>query len=251
MPGVRTNNERRADSRVKIALFSDIHANHPALRSALADAERRGTKRVFVAGDLVGDGPHPADVVHLLREREIPCIRGNVDRQVLQAAREEGKDHESSKDRNRAWTARQLEREALDWLDGLPAEREVEIAGAIFRIVHGSPLSDTDYIYPSITSRGLRSKLEGDAPDLLVCGHSHVPFTKRVAGVRVVNCGSVGRPADGDPRGSYALADLEDGRVRRSTIIRFPYPVDEVMQAMREREVPGVDPDEYRRGVKE
>ena len=202
-------------------------------------------------GDLVGDGPHPAEVVGLLREREIPCIRGNVDRQVLQVSREEGKDHTSSKDRNRAWTARQLEPDALDWLDQLPSEREVEIAGVAVHIVHGSPLSDTDYIYPSITPRGLRGKLEGDAPDLLVCGHSHVPFTKNVAGVRVANCGSVGRPADGDPRGSYALVDLENGRVQRSTIIRFGYPVDEVVRAMREREVPGVDPDEYRRGVKE
>ena len=247
---MRINDERRASRVVRIALFSDVHANALALRSALADAERRGADRIFVAGDLVGDGPHPAEVVGLLGEREIPCIRGNVDRQVLQAAREEG-EAESDKDRNRAWTARQLQPDVLEWLDELPPEREVKIAGNAVRIVHGSPLSDTDYIYPSITPRGLRGKLEGDAPDLLVCGHSHVPFTKKVAGVRVVNCGSVGRPADGDPRGSYALVDLEDGNVQRSTIIRFEYPVDEVVRAMREREVPGVDPDEYRRGVKE
>jgi predicted phosphodiesterase len=119
-------------------------------------------------------------------------------------------------------------------------------------VVHGSPLGDTDYIYPSLTPEGLRAKLaEREArPVLLVSGHSHVPFVRQVDGVMVVNCGTVGRPADGDPRGSLAVVEVREAEGIRASILRFEYPVGEVVEAMQERGVPGVDPDEYLQGVK-
>jgi predicted phosphodiesterase len=118
--------------------------------------------------------------------------------------------------------------------------------------VHGSPRSDTDYIYPSLTAEALRQKLEGvgTQPALLACGHSHVPFAARVGGVSVVNCGSVGRPADGDPRGSFALADISDGNLPKINIVRFAYPMRELEQALLSRRVPGISMSEYEMGIK-
>lgn len=237
---------------LRVAFLSDIHANLPALRNALDDAERRGAETIVVAGDVVGSGPHPAEVIGLLRERNIPAIRGNVDRKVLQADKTAllrqllGE----AKQRQHAWTVRQLGAAERAWLAELPAERQLEYVGLTVRVVHGSPRGDTDYVYPSITGRGLRSKLGEDRPDVLVCGHSHIPFTRRVVGVRVINCGSVGRPADGDSRGSYALADFMEGRAPRARIVRFAYPVASLVRALKERGVPGAEPDQYRRGVK-
>jgi predicted phosphodiesterase len=97
------------------------------------------------------------------------------------------------------------------------------LAGKRLLLVHGSPLGDTDYVYPSLTARALAAKLGAARPDVLACGHSHIPFTRRIAGVRVVNAGSVGRPVDGDPRGSYALVELDRGALARARIVRFPY----------------------------
>lgn len=202
----------------------------------------------IVAGDVVGDGPHPAEVIDLLRSTRTLAIRGNVDRKVLEAERV--RDAGDAPEQNRLWTARQLAVRQRAWLAALEAEAELGLAGARLRVVHGSPISDTDYIYPSITAAGLASKLQGDEPDVLVCGHSHVPFARRLGRRLVVNCGSVGRPADGDARGSYALLRLAGGEPPRAAIVRFPYAVNEVMAAMRERGVPGVQPDEYWRGVK-
>jgi putative phosphoesterase len=213
---------------MRVAVVSDIHANLPALLAALADLSRRGVETVVVAGDLVGDGRQPAEVVSLLRRRGFPTIRGNVDRKVAEAAALSGKELvERARKRKTAellWTARQLGRASLDWLTGLPATLTLHLGGSRVLVVHGSPLSDTDSIYPSLTPRALTAKLGADRPDVLVCGHSHVPFARRISGVAVVNAGSVGRPVDGDPRGSFALVDIEAGRPPRGRIVRFSVP---------------------------
>jgi predicted phosphodiesterase len=236
---------------VRAVFLSDVHANLPALRAALAEAERLGADLVAAAGDLVGGGPHPAQVVAVLRERDILSVRGNVDRKVVRLA-ERGRrrtQRPEGKRGNYAWTARQLEPDALRWLGALPERRTLSLAGAVVELVHGSPLGDADYVYPSITPIGLAAKLGDDRPDALVCGHSHVPFVRSVGGVLVVNCGAAGRPVDGDPRGALAVLDADGHRVR-GRIVRFAFPVEEVIRDIERLGVPGTAPDEYRRGVK-
>lgn len=213
---------------MRVAILSDVHANISALEAALADLERRAAKVVLVAGDVVGDGTHPSEVVALLRRRAIPTIRGNVERKVMEVAAlrpSEVAVLAKKKHTDLVWTAKCLGREGLDWLRSLPSSLELRLAGSRLLLVHGSPLGDTDYVYPSLTARALAAKLGAERPDILACGHSHIPFARRVAGVTVVNAGSVGRPVDGDPRGAYALVDLERGRIARARIVRFPCPI--------------------------
>lgn len=244
---------------MKLALLSDLHANLPALRAALELTERLGADRVVVAGDLVGDGPHPVETIEELRGRGALCIRGNVDRQVLKLALGQRKLKKPARGRgrraNRAWTALRLREspESLEWLAALEPEASVPVGSASVLVVHGSPLGDTDYLYPSLTPVALAGKLEprgGERPTVLVAGHSHIPFAREVDGVLVINCGSVGRPADGDARGSLALVDLADPEGVRARLVRFGYPMEPLLQALEERGVPGTDPDEYRLGVK-
>jgi len=236
---------------MRVALLSDVHANLPALAAALRLTERLGTRRVVVAGDIVGGGPHPAEVVNVLRSRNVAAIRGNVDRKVVALAGDRRRAKErlaAGKGANPAWTALQLGEDEVTWLGALPAQLDLEVAGLRVRIVHGSPASDEEPLYPSLTAPALRSRLAGDAPDVLVCGHTHVPFVRRVAGVLVINCGSVGRPYDGDPRGSIALLHAEGGR-GRGRIVRFAYDTGAVGDDMQSRGVPGIAPDAFARGV--
>ena len=245
---------------MRVAFLSDVHANLPALEAALQVAERCGAGRVVVAGDLVGDGPFPVEVVELVRARGLECIAGNVDRRVAELAlegRKLGKEIRATKKQksNRAWSALRLRGAptALEWLDALPGALTLPIDGHEALVVHGSPLGETDYVYPSLSPAGLAAKLaplDGPRPDALVCGHSHLPFARRVDGVLVVNCGSVGRPADGDPRGTLALVDFEPGAAPAATLVRFTYPIARLLAAFADRDVPGIDPDELARGVK-
>ncbi len=240
---------------MRIALISDIHANLPALHAVLAAAQRHGAEVVLSAGDVVGSGPHPGEVVKVLAEHGIAGVRGNVDRKVVALA-----DHpkrlgeiveEGKRKANYAWTAMRLDGAARRWLAALPARLSVNFQGVEVLVVHGSPANDTDYLYPSLTELGLAQRLGGALPPpVLVCGHSHIPFVRRVGGTLVVNCGSVGRPVDGDPRACLALLEVVGAGRVRGRIVRVDYEVERTVAALVERAVPAAVPQEYRRGVK-
>ena len=236
-----------------VAFLSDLHANFPALCAALERAERAGAERVVCAGDIVGAGPHPTEVVRLLMEGGVQSVRGNVDRKVaalLDRPKKLARLAAKKERAGEAWAFGRLGRRELAWLAALPAALRFEAEGVDVWVVHGSPLGDTDYIYPSLTPEALRAKLGDERPGLLVCGHSHIPFARRVAGVHVVNCGSVGKPVDGDPRGSFALAELGPAGRVRCRIVRFAYPVHRVVCDLEERGAKGAEPEEFARAVK-
>jgi len=122
------------------------------------------------------------------------------------------------------WTGTHLDDRSRRYLASLPEHLTLRLPGGHhLLVVHGSPLSMDDAIYPSITRRGLEAKVGGVRPDVLVCGHTHIPFVKRIGGVLIVNCGSAGHPVDGDPRPAYALVRTEEGAVPRGRIVRFEY----------------------------
>jgi len=238
---------------MRVALLSDIHASFPALCAALDHARAEGADPILCAGDLVGGGPHPNEVVRLLIERRIETVAGNVDRKVCAMAADPKKLRRARGHKKRAplaWTAQTLGRAEVAWLAALPKVLRLSLSGTEVLVVHGSPLSDTDYIFPSITEPALLGKLGVERPAVLVCGHSHIPFSKTLTGVLVVNCGSVGRPIDGDPRGSYALLDLPESGPARAKIMRFSYPVDSVLSDIKSRKVPGAMPGDLARGVR-
>lgn len=230
----------------RVAFLSDIHANFTALAAALSSAERRGCERFVVAGDVVGGGPHPVEVIRLLTRRRIPALAGNLDRKVLAVGDDTGRLEElAARGRKRAvhaWTALQLGSAERAWLGALPAQLELDCAGQQILIVHGSPLGDEDYVFPSVTARALRDKLGDRRPAVLVCGHSHIPFRRVIAGVLVVNCGSVGRPVDGDPRGAYAILDCRTDAAPRARIVRFSYAAEQVERDLASRGVPRAAP---------
>jgi len=237
---------------VKAAFLSDIHANLPALAAALARARRAGARTVVVAGDLVGGGPHPVEVLRLLAECGAVCVRGNMDRKVLAAAQAGAKPprKKGGTKADSAWTARQLGADERAFLASLPAGRELLLGGASVRVVHGSPQGDEDYLYPSLTEEALAKRLGEDRPAVLLCGHSHLPFVRRIGGVLVINAGSVGRPIDGDPRGSFVLCDFPGKGRASARVVRFAYPVEEAARDLARRKHPGTDPDALRAGVR-
>jgi len=214
----------------RVAVISDIHANLPALEAVLADIERYAVDQIFCAGDLVGQGPHPNQVVSRVRKAGIPSILGNQESEVGELedrARPDPKQH-------MLWTIAVLKRKNREYLLGLPADRELEVEGVKILIVHGSPHGTFDTMHPSLTLHTLRAWFPARTgrPAVLVGGHTHIPFVRTVDGMLVVNAGTVGRPFDGDPRASWALLELWEGRAR-ARIRRVGYPVEETVRAMK------------------
>jgi putative phosphoesterase len=224
-----------------IACFSDIHGNMPALEAAFTDAKARGAKEVVCAGDMTGYGPFPDEVCSFLSKHHIPTIIGNYDQKVIEVLKQGNSAAAGMKPKKREillWTARHLGERTQHYLSELPENLTLRIAGYELLVVHGSPISMDGAIYPSITEQGMRMMLGGICPEILVCGHTHIPFSKRVGGILIVNCGSAGHPVDGDPRPAYALIRAEQGIRPHGRIIRFEYDRDRTITALGKTSLP-------------
>lgn len=238
-----------------IAFISDIHGNLPALKAAVVDAKGRGAGRIVCCGDMTGYGPFPGDVCNFLEKLHIPSIIGNYDRKVLEVAtqgKSVAREMKSKKRKILLWTIGNMGRQSRHYLAGLPERLDLQIpaGGHKFLVVHGSPISIDDAVYPSITRQGLETKLSDARPEILVCGHTHIPFVRCVGGILVVNCGSAGHPVDGDPRPSYALVRAERGAVPRGRIIRFDYDRDLTITALKKTSLPKALQKDFAGGIK-
>ena len=208
---------------MRIAVLSDIHGNPIALDAVLADIEANGgADEYLVLGDLVAIGYDPIAVLERLTA--LPGVRfveGNTDRYVVAGDRPFPSIEDAAGDHTLlarlvevahtfAWTQGAITAAGwFDWLAALPAEQRLQLPdGTQVLGVHVAPgWSDGAGIHPKMTEDELRPLLAGVAADLVCVGHTHWPMDRRVAGIRVINTGSVSNPVALDLRASYALID--------------------------------------------
>ena len=226
---------------MRLAVISDIHGNLEALKKVLADIEKRGVDTICCAGDIVGYGPFPNEVIQLLRERKIPSVMGNYDDTIGNSRLICGCDY---KDEEAAligafsvqWTSENVTAENKLYLKQLPFGIDMGTENAGIRIVHGSPRKLNEYLYESLADKEVNSILMECTADILVCGHTHIPFTRLVGGKLLVNAGSVGKPKHGDPRASYTVIEVNGNS--RAEIIFVEYDAASTAKAMAERGMP-------------
>ncbi len=196
-----------------LAAFSDIHGNRHALEAVLTDLRAHHPDRVVCLGDLVGYGAFPNEVIDALRAADFPTITGNYDdgvgfdREECGCAYTEPADIERG-DRSLRWTQAQVRPENKAWLRSLPRELRFEAAGRRVLVVHGSPRRLNEYLFENRPETSLERMFASLEADVILCGHTHLPYHRRIGGVDLINVGSVGRPKDGNPRACYALVEL-------------------------------------------
>jgi putative phosphoesterase len=223
----------------RVAVITDIHANLAALEAALARLDELGIERVYCGGDLVGYGPHPNEVCALIVARGIPAIYGNYDYAIARDLEDCGCAYVDAHDREIGqrsvdWTLEHTGRAAKDFMRGLPFDLRFEVGGVAVHLVHGSPRKVNEYLFEDKPASLYERLAAAEDADVLVFGHTHKPWVRDHGGVRFVNCGSVGKPKDGDPRGAFAVLDG-----REVTIERVAYDADRVAAEVREAGLPG------------
>jgi predicted phosphodiesterase len=195
---------------VRVAALYDIHGNLPALRAVLAEARREGVDRFVIGGD-VADGPRPKETLELLMALpagQARFIAGNSDREVIDAFDRPGESagRDDPAGQVTRFTAGRLSGAQRDFLAGFAATVELSIDGlGSVCFCHGSPRSDTEIITRRTTDERLRRILAGVAADVIVGGHVHQSYDRRLDGRRIINPGSVGLPYEGRPGAFWAL----------------------------------------------
>jgi diadenosine tetraphosphatase ApaH/serine/threonine PP2A family protein phosphatase len=222
---------------MRLAIFSDVHANIEALSAVMEAYKREGIDEYYCLGDVVGYGGSPNECSDVVRETCEATILGNHDAAVAgrmdysyyyEAARHALDTHAS-----------QLTPENMQWLRQLPYKHELNDYSV--QLCHGSPLrlEEFEYIFAPEQARECLQIWEG-LPQLTLIGHSHLckVFALRPGEVRelppdqltledgwkyIISDGSVGQPRDYDNRASYTIFDTE---TRRFDFKRIEYDIE-------------------------
>lgn len=226
---------------MRLAIFSDIHGNLPALEAVLEDIRRQHVDAIYCLGDLVGYAPFPNEVTDRIRREGIPTIMGNYDDGVGFDRDECGCAYREEGERQRGqqsldWTRRIVTPENKTFLRGLAPEIRTESSGKRLLLVHGSPRRMNEYLFEDRPVSSFERLAASSEADVIVFGHTHEPYAKLVNGVWFVNVGSVGKPKDGNWQACYCL--LVPTEASPAQFIRVPYDVASVARAIRASELP-------------
>lgn len=226
---------------MKVALIGDIHANLPALEAVLKDAHERGVEAIWNTGDILGYGAFPNEVIDLLIKENVNSIIGNYDDKVLKV-KEKRKNWKDEKPPEKwiayNWAYKTLTKGNREYLSNSLNEMRFDIEGKSVLITHGSPKSDEELLTPD-TPQERFIELESEASaDIVIFGHSHIPFKQKAGKTWFINPGSVGRQGDGDPRTSYAILNIKHPNLFRVDFYRVEYDIERAIEAIHNSGLP-------------
>lgn len=207
---------------MRIAIISDIHSNLEALEAVLKHIKSQRIKTIWVAGDIVGYGASPNEVITLLQKEKAVMIAGDHDAEVL-TLNDLSWFNEYAQ-QALIYTNRVLTNENKAFLKTLKETYEETIDDRKIFMVHGSPNNHLkEYVYAKTPDVNLLAMLNKAKADILLIGHTHQPFVRRIAGRLAINVGAVGQPRDYSPDSEYCILDP---KYMQATIQRVKYNID-------------------------
>ena len=204
---------------MRVAIVSDIHGNRRAFQAVLGDLRQVAPDLIVHGGDLAYGGAHPAEIIDQVRSLGWPGVRGNTDEMLW--APERLAEYAAANPKIAPILAMVQEtipptlasigEERLQWLEGLPAL----YSQPGFSLVHASPDDCWRAPLPNASDSELQNTYASLRAPIVVYGHIHIPYIRRVQGMTVANTGSVSQSYDADIRASYLVIEGESITIRR------------------------------------
>ena len=205
---------------MRIAAISDIHGNLYSLMKVLEDIDNKKVDMTICLGDLVGYGPHPNEVIALIKRRNIPCLKGNYDASVVDGDFTFIRDNQINSF-SLPWAVEEVRASNKFFLESLPERLDYKVENKRISFVHGSPNKINEYLYEDKENTELiMNDFDGD---ILVCAHTHLKATKTFNNKIFVSTGSVGKPLSGTPNASYCIIDITEGSEVKISFPDIPY----------------------------
>lgn len=207
---------------MKFAVIGDIHSNLYALQSVVQDIQTRGIEKTYCTGDLVGYLTDPNGVIEYIQSHKILTIQGNHDLKIVQSDKT-GEDVLNSLSEQELQNSASFHHnnETISdinrlFLAQLKQEMVLNIEGFSIQIIHGSPDSISEYMYEDdekLTTFALTS-----IHDVIIYGHTHVPYHKVIEGVHFINPGSVGKPKHGNHKSTYMIVEVIESELKTELV---------------------------------
>jgi putative phosphoesterase len=230
---------------LRIAILSDIHGNAMALQAALAEIESSRPDRLAILGDLVLNGPRPAEVVAAVMDLDAAgalVIAGNTDIAVADgdyAAAFPWLDDVPVGQRLAAeWAREQLTPAQLEYLRRLPAERRLLVGEDLVLACHASPGSQTAGLPSDLDATATMQAVTRTDARVICCGHTHVADVRELGRKLILNPGSCGYAFDGSPDACWAILTLAEGADPEARLMRAAYDAQAVAQEVSQRGLP-------------
>lgn len=204
---------------MRYGIFSDTHANLPALEAVMRCFDKEKVDALICLGDTVGYGSQPNQCCEIVRNNAKYTILGNHDAAV--AGRMDYSYYYDAAREALDYHSRILAEENMEWLRTLPYIEKDDVA----HFCHGSPvdLEEFEYIF-SVEQAATCIPIWDRLGPATFIGHSHLckafaisrervfevvtrEFEVRSEYRYVISVGSVGQPRDHDPRASFTIYD--------------------------------------------
>jgi putative phosphoesterase len=202
---------------MKVAFISDIHSNLEALETVVKEIDKLNVEKIFCVGDVIGYGANPNECLNVIKNKRIPCVMGNHEEAVILKDTSNFNVYAAEAIE---WTIHRITKDNLKFIKSFPEKLGIDVDGFKVLVVHGSPFDPiNEYVYPDYP---LERIVDAVDVDVIVMGHTHVPFVKEVKGCLVINSGSVGQPRDRNPGACYLILDILE---RKAEIFRAKYDI--------------------------
>lgn len=207
---------------MKTLILSDIHGNLPALEAVLNHAGEYDI--CLFLGDVVDYGPFPKECIRfLMREMDVG-VMGNHDNAIAYGEDCHCRgDFKTFSEETRAWHRTLIGTEEIQFLRSLPPLHQTSVDGQSIVMAHATPEGN---LFQYLQEDEVDSVVDGITAQLVLLGHTHIQFKKRVGDTIVVNPGSVGLARDG---GQACYACLNDGELE---LRRVEYDVERTIRAL-------------------
>ncbi|MGH7952141.1 MAG: metallophosphoesterase family protein [Limisphaerales bacterium] len=207
---------------MKYAIIADIHGNLEAFQVVLDDIKKQNAEQIVCLGDVVGYNANPKECLKIVRDMNIPCVKGNHDEYCSTDDPLEGFNPAAAA--AVYWTRNQLTGEEKTWLRNLKYTR----MAANFTMVHATLDAPErwGYVFDKLAAA---ASFPYQNTQVCFFGHTHVPvafmrdtmvrggtyskFKVDPAKKYFVNVGAVGQPRDNNPKSAYVIYDLDAGTI--------------------------------------
>ena len=269
-----SSSESAHTSEQRIAILSCIHGNMAALEAVWDDLGNQNIDQLYCLGDLVGYGPYPNEVVELVNQNNIPTVLGCWDEGIGMEQEDCGCKFITEEDAEYGhaafkWTRSNISEENRKFLSELYfGQRVTNTAAGTLLLVHGSPRNTGEYLMESTHDLILFERAAAGDCDVLICGHTHVPFVRQIEGTLkvtaelgvkdaiqkdlgmvkapaprevilkpklLINAGSVGEPRHGGVEATYVIFNTKTKAVE---IRGVPYDVGATVKALKNSGLP-------------
>lgn len=203
----------------KLLLFGGVYSNLQALEALanLAKSENIPPENCISTGDLIGYCAQPEETIQFFKNWKASSIAGNVELQLNENAEDCGCDFTKGSrcdNFSQLWypyAKSQLQQDSLDYLKTLPEFIQFEYAGSVCTVVHGSYFNTSEFIFKSTSWERKLPNFEATESNVIIAGHSGLPFNDTHNDLLWLNPGVIGMPAnDGATSVWYMILDDTD-----------------------------------------